>query len=72
MGRKNPKADPNCEFCGGYGEVEYDDYVYPGEYIKAPIGIRMCICITGRHCDKEMDEFLPDKVREIPCKDKQK
>lgn len=61
-------ADKDCEFCGGTGEVETWDYVYIGEPHMAPIGIQKCICITGRHCDEEMDEFLTDKERQIPCK----
>lgn len=33
-----------CEFCGGSGEVETMEYVYPGEPHMAPIGTQKCVC----------------------------
>lgn len=66
----NQWGSADCEFCGGTGEVETMDYVYRGEPHMAPIGVQDCICVTGRHCDDETDEFLSDKERKIPCKEK--
>lgn len=36
--------EPECEHCGGTGEVTVDEQVYPGEPHTAPIGTRTCIC----------------------------
>lgn len=38
------EPDPNCEHCGGTGEVTTMEQVYPNEPHYAPIGTRDCIC----------------------------
>lgn len=35
-------CDPDCEYCGGFGEITTDEAVYPGEPHRAPIGSKPC------------------------------
>ncbi len=45
----NENRDPNneeeiCEECGGTGEVDVIEPVYPGEPHMADVGTRPCVC----------------------------
>ena len=39
------KVEEPCAVCGGTGEVEIMERVYPGEPHTAPIGSQKCMCI---------------------------
>lgn len=53
---KHAGPDPDCEFCGGTGEVETMERVYPGEPIMAPIGTARCSCTITNDDDNEDEE----------------
>jgi hypothetical protein len=54
--RKAP--DPDCEECGGTGEVRTMEQVYPNEPHMADIGSQPCICTI---VEDDGDDYDPDR-----------
>lgn len=50
------EEDEVCEICGGTGEIDTMEAVWPGEPHMAPIGTRKCVC----QIRDDDDEFSPD------------
>jgi hypothetical protein len=42
--REETELEEKCEYCGGTGELDCMDAVYPGEPHMAMVGTRKCVC----------------------------